>query len=44
MVDGSLVVRADLLPYGQPATFDLLTSGETGFYWAGGVLLASTLR
>jgi hypothetical protein len=43
-LDGSLVVRADLLLYGQPATFDLLTSGETGFYWAGGVLLASTLR
>jgi hypothetical protein len=43
-LDGSLVVRADLLPYGLPFTFDLVASGETGFYWAGGILLASTLR
>jgi hypothetical protein len=43
-VDGSLVVGADLLAYNQPSTFDLVTSGETGFYWADGILLASTLR
>jgi hypothetical protein len=43
-VDGSQVVGADLLPYGQPFTFDLVASGETGFYWADDILLASTLR
>jgi hypothetical protein len=43
-LDGSVVMRADLLPYGQPSTFDLLPSGETGFYWAGGILVASTLH
>jgi hypothetical protein len=43
-LDGSLVVRADLLPYDQPSTFDLLPSGGTGFYWAGGILVASTLH
>jgi hypothetical protein len=43
-VDGSVVVRADLLPYDQPSTFDLLPSGGTGFYWAGGILVASTLH
>ena len=43
-LDGSVVVRADLLPYDQPRTFDLLPSGGTGFYWAGGILVASTLH
>jgi hypothetical protein len=43
-LDGSVVVRADLLPYDQPSTFDLLPSGGTGFYWAGGILVASTLH
>jgi len=43
-LDGSVVVRADLVPYDQPSTFDLLPSGGTGFYWAGGILVASTLH
>jgi hypothetical protein len=43
-VDGSRVVTADRLRYGRPFTFDVLVSGETGFYWADGILLASTLR
>jgi len=43
-LDGSVVVRAHLLPYHQPATFDLLPSGGTGFYWAGAILVASTLH
>ncbi len=43
-VDGSRVVEADRHRYGLPFTFDLVVSGETGFYWAGGILLASTLR
>jgi Hint domain len=44
LVDGSAVVVADLEPYPGPATFDLVPSSETGFYWAGGILLASTIR
>jgi hypothetical protein len=44
IVDGAAVVGADLRPYGGGQTFDLLPSGETGFYLADGVPLASTLR
>jgi Hint domain len=43
-LDGSVVVRADLLPYDQSSTYDLLPTGGTGFYWAGGILVASTLH
>jgi hypothetical protein len=43
LVDGSIVVSADLEPYGGGATFDLLPTGPTGTYWANGVRLASTL-
>jgi len=40
--DGSQIVSADRRPYAG-RTYDLLPSGPTGFYWANGVLLASTL-
>jgi hypothetical protein len=40
---GSVVVSARLVPYTGPRTFDLLPSGPTGIYLAGGVPLASTL-
>jgi hypothetical protein len=43
-VDGALVLRAELVRYGEPRTFDLLPSGPTGAYWADGILLGSTLR
>ncbi len=43
-LDGAHVVSADRVRYGEEATYDLLPSGETGWYWADGVLLASTLR
>jgi hypothetical protein len=42
--DGARVVSADLTDYRGGRTFDVLPAGETGFYWANGVLLASTLR
>lgn len=42
--DGSLVVSAELVLYGGAATHDLLPAGETGLYWADGILLGSTLR
>ena len=41
-VDGSEVVVAELVPYGEGYTYDLLPSGDTGSYWADGILLAST--
>ncbi len=44
LYDGSIVVSADLVAYDGQATYDILPSGETGFYWANGVLLDSTLH
>jgi len=43
-LDGVRVTQVDVLPSDQPATFDLLPSGPTGFYWANGVLIGSTLK
>jgi hypothetical protein len=43
-LDGSRVVSAERVRYGQPATYDLLSSGATGFYWANGILMESTLK
>ncbi len=43
VLDGGRIVTAELVPYGQPATYDLLPAGGTGYYWADGILLASTL-
>jgi hypothetical protein len=42
-LDGARVIRLELETYGQPATYDLLPAGETGFYWANGILMGSTL-
>ena len=43
VLDGSVVTSADLVPYGGGETFDLLPSGPTGGYWAGGILVGSSL-
>ena len=43
VVDGAIVVRAELAAYGGGQTFDLMPSGGTGFYIADGVAVASTL-
>ena len=43
VVDGALVLTAGREPYSVGTTFDLLPSGPTGFYWADGVLLRSTI-
>lgn len=40
---GGQVKSAQRLPYGGKATYDVLPSGDTGFYWANGILLASSL-
>jgi hypothetical protein len=42
-VDGSRVALWELVPYGGDRTYDLLPAGPTGDYWAGGILLTSTL-
>lgn len=41
--DRALVVSALRVPYDEGATYDVLPSGDTGFYWANGVMLGSTL-
>ena len=43
-LDGSVVVGADLIPYAGADTYDLVPSGSTGVYFAGGIPLASTIR
>ena len=42
-VDHALVVKADLIPYTKPFTYDVLPAGENGLYWANGILVKSTL-
>jgi hypothetical protein len=42
-VDGSTVVGVTRERYRRPRTYDLLPAGETGTYWANGILLGSTL-
>ena len=42
-LDNSTVVFLEFVPYSQPFTYDLLPSGPTGFYWANGILVGSTL-
>ena len=41
--DRTFVGSAIRFSYEQDATYDILPSGETGFYWANGILLGSTL-
>jgi hypothetical protein len=42
-LDGSTIVRWELVPYAAGRTYDLLPAGATGAYWANGILLSSTL-
>jgi hypothetical protein len=37
------VKSVELVPFGNSRTYDILPAGPTGLYWAGGVLLKSTL-
>jgi hypothetical protein len=43
-LDGGIIRSATLVRYTSYASYDLLPAGETGFYWANGILLASTLE
>lgn len=42
-LDGSTITTWELIPYTGGQTYDLLPAGATGFYWANGILLSSTL-
>lgn len=42
-LDGAIVVSAEQIEYAGDATYDILPEGGTGLYWAGGILLRSTL-
>jgi hypothetical protein len=44
VLDGAIVVGVQREAYSGGSTYDLLPAGETGYYWADGILLASTLR
>jgi len=43
MLDGAELVSIEKISYVAGYTYDLLPAGETGHYWANGVLLGSTL-
>ncbi len=43
VLDGARVTAFELIPYHQPATYDILPAGGTGFYCANGILVGSTL-
>lgn len=43
LLDGARVVSLEYVPYEGASTYDLLPSGDTGLYWAEGILLGSTL-
>jgi len=42
-LDGARLVQVEYAPYTQAFTYDVLPSGDSGLYWANGILLASTL-
>lgn len=43
-LSGGVVLTIERVGYSGSATYDLLPDGETGWYWAKGILLASTLN
>lgn len=44
ILDGAVIVSIERVPYAEPATYDLLPAGGTGYYWANGILVGSTLK
>ncbi len=44
LMDGGRVITAEMVSYQKGYTYDILPSGETGFYWADGILLDSTIH
>lgn len=42
--NGARVVASERVAYDEAATYDILPSGDTGYYWANSILLDSTLH
>ena len=42
-LDGSQIIQLVHVPYQGDYTYDILPAGVTGFYWANGILIGSTL-
>jgi hypothetical protein len=43
VLDGHDILSAELVPYAHPFTYDILPASETRAYYAGGVLIGTTL-
>ena len=43
-LDGVKIRMVELVSYNDTHTYDLLPSGQTGFYWANGILIDSTMK
>ena len=43
-IDDSYVKSAKVVQYNQEYTYDILPSGDTGFYWANKILVGSTFK
>jgi hypothetical protein len=43
-LDDSKIQSVEFVPYDGTHTYDILPSGPTGFYWANGILIKSTLK
>jgi hypothetical protein len=43
VLDDAVVLSVSRVAYRGGATYDLLPDGETGFYWANGILMGSTM-
>ncbi|MHB8750747.1 MAG: Hint domain-containing protein [Aggregatilineales bacterium] len=42
-LDGATVISVERVSYPDDATYDILPAGDTGFYWADGIFMGSTL-
>lgn len=42
-INNGSIISVERVLYGKDATYDILPSGETGAYWANGILVGSTL-
>ncbi|MGI0027209.1 MAG: Hint domain-containing protein [Nitrosopumilaceae archaeon] len=44
ILDNTKIKTIELISYNENYTYDILPSGPTGFYWANGILIGSTLK
>lgn len=43
-LDGQTICNVTIIPFDRTSTWDILPSGETGYYFVNGILVGSTLR